>query len=92
MYHNGIRGQWHRRRGVVDIVCLVVGKSVGCTHIEGHIVAGLAWEHIVYVPERAIVLLGITSRANYGFIDVARAAVVGGNSQRPVTILCVHIL
>ncbi|MPM40945.1 hypothetical protein SDC9_87594 [bioreactor metagenome] len=68
---------------------LVVVECIHCRHKGGYVPARLPREVGVYFPE-----IPGTSPAD-GFVDVARATVVGGNCKEPVSKDCVgvfHIL
>ena len=75
-------------RYVVEVV--VVEGVVGGDEC-GHIAAGLRGQVGVDLPEVFLHRLAASGAAN-GLVDVARAAVVGGDGQRPVAVDVVELL
>ena len=84
---DGIRGQWDRGFGEFDAVLAVVGVGIRRTDECGDVAARFAGQVVVDVPECAPVAAG----AGYCLVDVARAAVVGGDGQRPVVIDSIEV-
>ena len=71
-----------------NVVLVVVVHHVGGCNETGHVAARLPWEVGVDGPE---VLSGVVAGTAQGLVHVARAAVVGGYSQRPVFIYVVEL-
>ena len=70
-----------------DVVLLVVGHRIVGGDEGGHIAAGLAGQVLIDVPEVALVAIAVQ-----GLVDVAGAAVIGGDGQRPVVVDLVEVL
>ena len=77
---DGVHRKGNRGFGRLDAVLAVVGVGVRRADEGRHVAARLAGQVVVNLPEV------LASRAGDRFVDVARAAVVGGDGQRPVVI------
>ena len=78
---HGVGGQRHGRFGELDAVLAVVGISIGGADEGGYVTARFVRQGVVDIPERPS-----AAGAGERLIDIARAAVVSRDSQRPVAV------
>ncbi len=84
---NRVDRQRNGGRFGLDAVVAVVGIGVGGADERRNVAAGLARQKVVDVPERT----ALSARTSQRLVDVAGAAVVGRDGQRPLLVDAVEV-
>ena len=91
VHHHRVDNQRLFRQGRVDVVLLIVVHHIGGSDECRHITTGFAGQIFINRPKVGIFVISALGTAER-LVHIGRAAVVGGDSQRPVVVDAVELL